>query len=236
MHHPSVEAADVEGLYVFVHVHGVNCIILKLMNLADLIRDRVRALMRLDARFINWLFRGHITANHITWLSLALHIPIAVSILNESYVLAAIMLVVFGLMDALDGELARLQKKASNYGVFLDASTDRIKEALVYLPLVFVFADDGRPAAASLTAVAMAGALSVSYIKARGETVLVESKLTASEINQLFKIGFARYEVRMLIMVVGFLFEKPVEALGVVAVSAWLTAFYRLVVIGQKLR
>jgi len=206
------------------------------MKIADPIRDGIRLVVRQEAKLINWLFRGRVTANHITWASLAMHIPIAVAIILEYYDLSALLIVFFGLMDTLDGELARLQKKASNYGVFLDASTDRIKEALVYLPLVFVFSDNGRSGAALVAAIALAGALSVSYIKARGETVLRDSKLSASEINRLFNIGFARYEIRMTIMVLGFLLSEPFLAVSVVALSAWLTAGYRLLAIGSKLR
>ncbi|MDX1766189.1 MAG: CDP-alcohol phosphatidyltransferase family protein [Candidatus Saccharimonadales bacterium] len=206
------------------------------MKIADPIRDGIRLVVRQEARFVDWLFRGRVTANHITWLSLAMHIPIAVAIILEYYDLGALLIVLFGLMDALDGELARLQNRTSDYGVFLDASTDRIKESLVYLPLIFVFADEMRPAAALVAALALAGSLSVSYIKARGETVLKESRLSAAEINRVFNIGFARYEVRMAIMVIGFLLNEPFAAVSIVAVSAWLTAFYRLLAIGNKLR
>jgi len=206
------------------------------MKIADPIRDGVRLVVRQEAKLINWLFRGRVTANHITWMGLAMHIPIAVAIILEYYDLGALLIVLFGLMDTLDGELARLQKKSSNYGVFLDASTDRIKEALVYLPLVFVFADNGRSAAALVAAIALAGSLSVSYIKARGETVLKETNFSASQINRLFNVGFARYEIRMAIMVVGLLPTEPFIAVSVVAISAWLTAGYRLLAIGNKLK
>jgi phosphatidylglycerophosphate synthase len=83
----------------------------------DTIRNNVRKFMRSIARFLNTISGGKITPNMVTITSLVAHLPIAYFIATGSHFLAAGLLVVFGLMDALDGELARLQKKDSPAGM-----------------------------------------------------------------------------------------------------------------------
>src|SRR5205085_12126990 len=90
----------------------------------DAVRDMVRAVMRTVARGLNRLTGGKLSPNAVTIVGLLAHLPIAYFIATGRLTLAAVLLVIFGLFDTLDGELARLQKRASNIGMFLDSATD----------------------------------------------------------------------------------------------------------------
>ena len=98
----------------------------------DHIREVVRHYARAVAKFLHTLSRGQVSANTITFTSVAGHIPTAFLIGSGHWLWAAALLLFFGLFDVLDGELARLQKTASPRGMLLDATTDRIKEILLY--------------------------------------------------------------------------------------------------------
>jgi len=192
--------------------------------------------MRVVAKWLDKISNGKITPNFVTISSLVLHIPIFFAVVAEQYLLAAVMLVVFGLMDSLDGELARLQGRVSKAGMLLDASTDRMKESIVFAALAYRFALDFEPKAVFASIAAVTGAYAVSYIKAKGETALKGSHLGAQEINRLFQSGLMRYEVRTAFLVIGLLFSNLlIPIIWVIAVLAWLTAFYRLVSISHKL-
>src|SRR6185295_9921593 len=99
----------------------------------DTIRSAVRAVVRTLARLLNKVTGGHITPAMVTYTSLLAHIPIAWLIATSHNLWAAGLLVVFGLFDVLDGELARLQGSASQAGMLLDSVTDRVKEVLLYV-------------------------------------------------------------------------------------------------------
>ncbi|HEX8350198.1 MAG TPA: CDP-alcohol phosphatidyltransferase family protein, partial [Hymenobacter sp.] len=90
----------------------------------DVLRSRTRAIMHVIAVGLNHATRGHVSPNAITIVGLLMHVPIAWLIAGGSNYWAAGLLVIFGLFDTLDGELARLQKSASSTGMLLDASTD----------------------------------------------------------------------------------------------------------------
>jgi CDP-diacylglycerol--glycerol-3-phosphate 3-phosphatidyltransferase len=203
----------------------------------DYIRKVVRKHMETLANWLNVTTHGKITPTQVTVASLLLHVLIFVAIVSELYPLAAIMVVVFGLMDSLDGALARVQGKESNTGMLLDASTDRMKEALIFMALAYRFAVDGESLAVLGAVAAVTGAFCVSYIKAKGETAVRKSKLTTPEINRLFQAGLMRYEVRMAALAFGLLFSSIlIPMVWVIAALSWLTAFWRLMNISVRIR
>lgn len=203
----------------------------------DYIRKVVKKQMETLADWLNVTSRGKITPAQVTIASLLLHVLIFVAIVNELFPLAALMVVVFGLMDSLDGALARAQGKESNAGMLLDASTDRMKEAIIFTALAYKFALDGEALAVLGSVLAITGAFSVSYIKAKGETAVRKSRLTTPQINRMFQAGLMRYEIRMAVLAFGLLFSSIlIPVVWLLAVLSWLTAFWRLINISSKLR
>lgn len=188
------------------------------------------------AKWLDEITNGKVTPNQITIASLVLHIPIFFAIVAEQYTLAAIMLVLFASLDALDGALARVQKVDSEAGMLLDASTDRMKESMLFIALAYRFALDYEPKAVFAAVAAITGSYAVSYIKAKGETAMKDSKLSVGEINRVFQAGFMRYEIRTAFLVFGLLFTSLlIPVVWGIAVLSWVTAFYRLFTIYNKI-
>src|SRR5690606_14327938 len=103
------------------------------------IRNRVRQLMNSLASGLNKATGGKLSPNFVTVFGLLMHVPIGILIASGEHTFAAILLLVFGLFDALDGALARLQNSTSSTGMLLDSVSDRIKEIIVYVCLAFYF-------------------------------------------------------------------------------------------------
>jgi phosphatidylglycerophosphate synthase len=201
----------------------------------DLVGNSVRKPMKAVAKLLNSVSRGKISPSLVTYISLIAHLPIAYLIAVGSFIPAAILLVIFGLFDTLDGELARLQKVDSPRGMVLDASTDRMKESLLYIGVAYYFVQNNLEIFAVWAVAVCAGALLVSYIKAKAETAVKDKKLSANQINRLFKGGLMRYEVRMFVLVIGLLFNVLSGAIVILAITTWLTAQSRLIKVLPKL-
>lgn len=204
-------------------------------SLLDACRDAVRRFMRHIATLLNRISRGKLSPNTITIVGLVMHIPIAVLIAQGYFGYAAVLLVIFGLFDTLDGELARLQKKASAGGMLLDASTDRMKEVILYIGAAYALTKGVTPEFASWAVAACGASICVSYIKAKGETAIKDSKLSPNEVNRLFQDGLGRFEVRMFILVIGLLLNNLLTALIIITAISTFTAFERLIKISRKL-
>ena len=153
-------------------------------------------------------------------------------IMSGRLLTAGLLLVFFGLFDVLDGELARLQKKAGPKGMVYDASSDRIKETLIFSGITYYISQSASSEWAFLAALALGASLSVSYAKAKSEVSLVLQKRFDDhhKINRYFSEGVASFEIRMFLIAAGLLFDNLLLATSIVALLATYSMFERLYV------
>ncbi len=202
----------------------------------DAIRNRVRSVMRTLAKGLNTATEGKLSPNTVTLFGLFMHLPIAILIASGDFVSSAILLVIFGLFDTLDGELARLQKHESKSGMFLDSVTDRIKEVIVYVGVGYYFVFTHQPNFAIWVIAALGAALVVSYSNAWGEVATSGVKPKQHQTNSTFRSGVMTFDVRMFVLVVGLAANRLEIAVIVIALGSCLTALQRIISINKSLK
>jgi CDP-diacylglycerol--glycerol-3-phosphate 3-phosphatidyltransferase len=131
--------------------------------------------------------------------------------------LGALCMTLAGVLDILDGSLARVSGRVSPFGAFLDSVLDRYSDLLVLAGLVFLFARLGRLDAVVAVLLALIGTVMVSYTRARAESVDVECR-----------VGFMERGERMLVLIAGAFFDLLVPAVWAVALGANATALHRI--------
>lgn len=209
------------------------------MNLEG-IKNGVRTVMRAFAGSLHHISGGRLTPNAVTLTGVVMHLPIAYLMATGWWWQSAILLVIFGLFDTLDGELARLTKKTSAVGMILDSSTDRLKEVLLYSGLVFYFAHNELVWGAFFAALAMGASICVSYVKARGEIAVATAgrgkKYDHATLNKkVFAAGLLPFEIRMTLLVIGLLIgafwhvDGLIIILAIIAVGSLLTFVQRMI-------
>jgi CDP-diacylglycerol---glycerol-3-phosphate 3-phosphatidyltransferase len=77
--------------------------------------------------------------------------------------------VVSGLVDSVDGLIARHQGRVTSFGAFLDSTLDRLAEGVIFGAIGITFADDGLDWALAACFVALTASFLVSYARARAE-------------------------------------------------------------------
>jgi phosphatidylglycerophosphate synthase len=206
-------------------------------RLIDAIRQAIRGAVRLFARWLNTLTGGRLQPNVVTVVGLLMHIPVAFLIVADYWIWAGVLLIIFGLFDTLDGELARVQNRVTNHGGFLDASTDRMKEVIIYSGAAYWFAMSPHPALAAWAVAACGASICVSYVKAKGEAVIAASgkHLPYPVLNKLFADGLLPFEVRITLLVAGLLSGYLAVAVVLIAVLSAYTALQRMVKISGAL-
>lgn len=85
---------------------------------------------------------------------------------------AAALFVLSGVLDLLDGALARALDRRTRFGALLDSALDRVADACVPIGLVVYYAPQG--AVAAIPALALLAALWISYIRARAQSLDLE--------------------------------------------------------------
>ncbi|HXX58770.1 MAG TPA: CDP-alcohol phosphatidyltransferase family protein [Thermodesulfovibrionales bacterium] len=80
------------------------------------------------------------------------------------------------LCDIFDGVLARVNGRSTSFGAFLDSLLDRYSDAFLFLSLAWYLAGRGNHTGAFLSIGTMVGAFLVSYARARGEGLGINSQ------------------------------------------------------------
>lgn len=146
-------------------------------------------------------------------------------IARGSLALGAAFLLLSGLCDVLDGDLARRRGLASRFGAFLDSTLDRVAEFAIFGGLLYYVIQ--RPGVTSdyvfvVTFVALAGSVVTSYARARAEGLGLECT-----------VGIMERPERIAALTVGLLlgqwvFGILVIILTLLAITTVYTSFQRI--------
>jgi len=130
---------------------------------------------------------------------------------------AALLLTAAGACDMLDGAVAKLGRRETAFGAFLDSSLDRASDSLLFGGLFWYWASRGAFALAGLSFSALLAAFLVSYTRARAEN-LIDS----------CKVGFWERGERTVLLLVGTTFAALPATVLVLGTLVHLTALQRL--------
>lgn len=97
----------------------------------------VLVLRRLSKPITSFSVKFGISPNLITFISLIVGFYCAYLFSQSQYLAGAIIFQLSLIIDCSDGEVARYTRKFSDFGRWFDASTDRVKEYLVYASLAY---------------------------------------------------------------------------------------------------
>lgn len=175
-----------------------------------------------------------VTATVVTVAGLVLNVASGVLIGVGHARAGGLLLIVAGLCDALDGQLARRTGTVSRYGAFLDSTIDRIDETAVLAGIAAWFLRTVPPAAAGagagawlgsgpglavVTLVALGGSIITSYARARAEGLGLECR-----------VGLFERTERVVVTILGLVIGGPalVVAVWVLVVLSWLTVSQRI--------
>ena len=162
------------------------------------------------------------TPNNITILGFVITV-ISAYLVGAGWLLAGGIVFLFaGVLDLMDGGLARLTGQASPFGALMDSVFDRLSEASIFVGIA-VFAlrseisDDRQMFFMTVLLLALIFSQGVSYLRARGEGLGVFTKA-----------GLMTRPERVLLLGVGLIVEQIEWMLLVIAVVSCLTLFQRL--------
>jgi len=106
---------------------------------------------------------------HLTTLALAMNIVVGAMLVNGARLVPGLLLIPAGVLDLLDGAVARLRGEESRLGAFLDSGLDRISDAILFGTLFWSLAAQDKELAAALSLATMSISLGVSYVRAAAE-------------------------------------------------------------------
>lgn len=192
------------------------------MNLAEFRKSAAR---QITGPIVTILSKSRLTPDALTWLGLITNIAAAVAIAYDHLIVGGVLVLISGLFDILDGALARFTNNTTRFGALLDSTFDRLAEAALFIGLLVLYVGKGDIILITLLFLAMVGSFLTSYVRARAEGLGLECQSGL----------FTRVE-RVIILVLGLLFNQIPIAVAILVVLSFVTVGQRIVYVWRQTR
>ena len=174
-------------------------------------------------QIVRWLALSRIHPNVLTFLGLVINIGATYLFSAGHFRWAGVVVIGAGLFDMVDGRVARASGQVTRFGGFFDSVIDRYSDLALYMGLLVFYASINRFPYIILTAIVMTGSVMVSYVRARAECTIPKCK-----------VGFLERPERIVLIIIGALFDRMAPVLWVIAVLSNLTVVHRMIYTWQE--
>lgn len=179
---------------------------------------------------VHGLALTRISPNVLTFIGLVINIGAAVlfGLANGAnqqrlFLYAGLVIIGAGIFDMVDGRVARATGQVTTFGAFFDSVIDRYSDLALYFGLLVFYARSNRFFYVVLVAVVMTGSVMVSYARARAESLIGQCK-----------VGFMERPERIVLVIIGALFNRMAPVLWVIALLSNITVIHRIVFTYQQ--
>jgi CDP-diacylglycerol--glycerol-3-phosphate 3-phosphatidyltransferase len=177
----------------------------------------------LDA-IVRWLALARINPNVLTFMGLVVNTIAAIlfgyaNAENQARLFryAGLVIIASGFFDLVDGQVARATNRVTCFGAFFDSVIDRYSDASQFFGLLVFYARGDRFLYVVLSAFVMVSAIMVSYSRARAESLIGSCR-----------VGFMERPERLVLIIIGALFNRMAPVLWLIAVLSTITVIHRI--------
>ncbi len=174
---------------------------------------------------VHGLALTRISPNYLTFFGLVINIAAATLFgyataenQQRMFLYAGLVIIGAGIFDMVDGRVARATGQVTYFGAFFDSVVDRYSDVALYFGLLVYYARAGRFFYVVLTAIVMTSSVMVSYTRARAESLIGQCK-----------VGFMERPERIVLVIIGALFNRMAPVLWVIGVLANVTVIHRII-------
>jgi phosphatidylglycerophosphate synthase len=179
---------------------------------------------------VNRMALARISPNVLTFMGLVINIVAAVLFgyataenQGRMFFYAGLVIIGAGFFDLVDGRVARATNQVTRFGAFFDSVVDRYSDVALFFGLLVYYARANRFFYLVLVAVVMMGSVMVSYTRARAESLIGTCK-----------VGFMERPERLVLVIIGAVFNRMAPVLWVIAVLSNITVAHRIYYTYQK--
>lgn len=181
-------------------------------------------------KIVRGLSLTRISPNALTFIGLLINIGAAflfgyASSENQGrmFFYAGLVIIGAGIFDMVDGRVARATGQVTSFGAFFDSVIDRFSDVALFFGLLVYYARANRFFYVVLVALVMTGSVMVSYTRARAESLIPKCK-----------VGFMERPERIVLVIIGALFNRMAPVLWIIAVLSHITVVHRILFTYQE--
>src|SRR5246127_1232799 len=136
---------------------------------------------------------------------------------RRMFVYAGLVIIGAGIFDMVDGRVARATNQVTTFGAFFDSVIDRYSDVALFFGLLVYYARANPFFYLVMVAFVMTTSVMVSYTRARAESLIGSCK-----------VGFMERPERIVLVLLGALFNRMAPVLWVIAVLSTITVIHRM--------
>jgi len=159
----------------------------------------------------------HIHPNTLTFTGVLISLWAAFEFGYGNFFKGGLVLILAGLFDMLDGEVARVSQSETPFGAFYDSVIDRYSDVIILQGLMVHYAREQMLGYVVLVGVVFMGAVLTSYARARAECIISSCK-----------VGFMERPERIVLLIIGGLANRMEAVLWVLAILGNWTVINRI--------
>jgi len=183
-------------------------------------------------KIVHGLALTRINPNYLTFLGLVINIGAGVlfgyaagDYQARLFRYAGLTIIGAGIFDMVDGRVARATGQVTEFGGFFDSVIDRYSDVALYFGLLVYYARANRFFYIVLTAIVMVTSVMVSYTRARAESLIGHCK-----------VGFMERPERVVLVIIGALFNRMAPVLWIIGVIGNITVIHRILYTHRQTR
>jgi CDP-diacylglycerol--glycerol-3-phosphate 3-phosphatidyltransferase len=155
--------------------------------------------------------------NTLTLIGVLVNVAAAWALGYGRFRLAFVIMLVANVFDFIDGKVAHITRRESEFGAFWDSTLDRFSDLALATGLIFLYSKLGRGDYVMIAALTLIFSIMTSYARARAESLV-----------QKCKVGFMERPERIVLFMIGAATNRMAGVLWVVLTLSILAVANRI--------
>lgn len=155
--------------------------------------------------------------NVLTLVGVVINIVAAWALAVDRFVLAGVIMICANIFDFIDGKVAHLTGKQSQFGAFWDSTLDRFSDLALFTGLIWLYSTLDRQDYVLIATLALIFSIMTSYARARAESLIDKCK-----------VGFMERPERIVLFMIGAFTDRMAGVLWVILSLSVVTVANRI--------
>jgi len=155
--------------------------------------------------------------NVLTLIGVLINVVAAWALAKDRFILAGVIMIVANIFDFIDGKVAHITGKQSEFGAFWDSTLDRFSDLALFTGLIWLYSSLGREGYVLIATLTLIFSIMTSYARARAESLI-----------QKCKVGFMERPERIVLFMIGAFTDRMAGVLLVILVLSIVTVANRI--------
>jgi CDP-diacylglycerol---glycerol-3-phosphate 3-phosphatidyltransferase len=158
-----------------------------------------------------------ISPNTLTLIGVLINCAAGWALATNRFVTAGFIMICANIFDFIDGKVAFITGRQSEFGAFWDSTLDRFSDLALFTGLIWLYTTLGRNDYVLITTLTLIFAIMTSYARARAECLIEKCK-----------VGFMERPERIVLFMIGAFTNRMAAVLWVILVLSILSVANRI--------